>query len=92
MWMVKFIRDWAQQTGKDITFSCLHCRQATTLLQCAYTANTWQDDGSPTTGGLVCSHCGQETTRAAVRAYRSIEGTISREAEADRADAEDEDE
>jgi hypothetical protein len=81
MWMVKFIRDWAQQTGHDVTFSCGHCRQATTLGQCAYTANTWQEDGAPSTGGLACPHCGQETSRTAVRAYARLENARRREAE-----------
>jgi hypothetical protein len=89
---IKTLRRWAEQTNHDIAFPCAHCRQATSLMQCAYTAPTWADDGTQAPGGLACPHCGQDTARAALRSYARMDAAARRDAEDDRADEEDDDE
>ena len=82
MVLIMAIPNWAQQMGHDVALRCGHCRRDTTLRQCAYTAPTWEADGTTTTGGLACPHCGRATSQAAVRAYTRIENARRREAEA----------
>src|SRR5262245_66172625 len=78
MVLIMALHTWAQQTRQDLDFACGRCQRATTLRQCTYTAPAWAADGT-TTGGLACPHCGQETSRAALRAYARLENARSEE-------------